>query len=130
MDDLIKEIDSVYVLRELNELLEIIELHKNSNTTLAKALKDAARVISRGLPQRWQWIHVSERFPGKEGKYLIAFEDGDVDIADFAHDLSETDCDAFSEDIGHRPGFYRYDDGWGYYEMPDVAAWMPRPEFP
>lgn len=125
----IDDIDSVNVLQELNELLEIAEQHKNSNPAYIRVLKGAARVISRGLQLRWQWVHVSKRLPIEDGEYLIATKNGLVDCAFFTDDLEEYAKDDFS-DQGHRPGFFKYDTTWGNYEISSVVAWMPKPEFP
>lgn len=75
------------------------------------------------------WIPCSERFPEKDGKYLVTTSYGSIDICNYAHNLYELDRYDFAEykRKKNKTGWYDYDGEWGYCEC-SIIAWMPLPE--
>ena len=77
------------------------------------------------------WINVKDRLPNENGSYLVvykAFQYAFVDVKRFAKDLYSVDEYDFPNE--HRPGWYEYDDEYGYIERNDITHWMPLPNLP
>ena len=74
---------------------------------------DAVKMASDALEQETRWIPVSERLPEQSDNYLVTNDDGDVEMAYFAH----------PKDYAISKGEWR--EIW--YED-NVIAWMPLPE--
>lgn len=80
------------------------------------------------------WIKVSDRLPNEKGKYLCAIrfscdEGFNLEILKFTHDLYSIDDMNFSDKKGV-PGFYYFDEEYGYCHVEDVEYWMPLPMNP
>lgn len=77
------------------------------------------------------WINVKDGLPNENGSYLVvykAFQYALVDVKRFAKDLYSVDEYDFPNE--HRPGWYEYDDEYGYIERNDITHWMPLPNLP
>ena len=78
-----------------------------------------------------EWISVKEKLPDKNGNYLCyikSFYGNIMSIYSFALNLKKVDeYDFYGK---KRCGWYNYDSEYGYYEVGDVAYWMPLPEAP
>lgn len=77
------------------------------------------------------WINVKDGLPNENGSYLVvykAFQYAFVDVKRFAKDLYSVDEYDFPNE--HRPGWYEYDDEYGYIERNDITHWMPLPNLP
>lgn len=77
------------------------------------------------------WTPCSETLPKKDGRYLVTYDRGYVDVLDFALDLNAFDKWDFPEDRGYKnkPGFIYTDEEYGYYDDTDrIAAWTETPE--
>ena len=77
------------------------------------------------------WFSVKENPPQKNGSYLVTVDYGSTlgkscEIARFANILEKIDDFDFYNI--RRPGWYRYDSEYGYYEIDNVIAWMERPK--
>lgn len=68
------------------------------------------------------WIPCNERQPEEDGEYLVTLRwsnyPNSVDTLHFTNDLSYAG--------EKRPGWYEYNSDYGYYEIDNVIAWMPR----
>lgn len=94
------------------------------------------------LPSAQQWIPVTERLPEKNGMYLVCencdHEDGVfryVSIASYAANLNEVDEYDFPGEENKRPGWFRDDSEYGYYEVGTgrlgyITHWRELPEPP
>lgn len=74
-----------------------------------------------------RWISVKDRLPSADGHYLtycISY----CDVVSFSTCLE--DVDDYDFDGKKRPGWFGYDDEYGYYENTGVTHWMPLPELP
>ena len=77
------------------------------------------------------WINVKDRLPNENGSYLVvykAFQYAFVGVRQFAKDLYSIDKHKFPKK--HRPGWYEYDDEYGYNERNNITHWMPLPNLP
>lgn len=77
------------------------------------------------------WINVKDGLPNENGSYLVvykAFQYALVDVKRFAKDLYSVDEYDFPNE--HRPGWYEYDDEYGYIERNGITHWMPLPNLP
>lgn len=83
-------------------------------------------------PIATSWINVKDRFPNKNGSYLVVYNVFQrytlMDVKRFAKDLYSVDKYAFPNE--HRPGWYEYDNEYGYIERNDITHWMPLPKLP
>lgn len=74
-----------------------------------------------------EWIPCKDRLPEKDGRYLVSYHVFDdvylVSIEFFALNMHEVD-----EYFNEVPGWYNYDEVYGYYEKVEVNAWMLLPE--
>lgn len=77
------------------------------------------------------WTACSETLPKKDGRYLVTYVKGYVDVLDFALDLNAFDKWDFPENMGYKnkPGFIEDDSEYGYYDITkEVVAWTEAPE--
>ena len=77
------------------------------------------------------WINVKDGLPNENGSYLVvykAFQYALMSVKKFAKDLYSVDEYDFPNE--HRPGWYEYDDEYGYIERNDITHWMPLPNLP
>ena len=65
--------------------------------------------------------------PKENGRYLVSFEDGSIDILRFAKDLYKIDKYDF-DDCKGKSGWYFYDSEYGYALFKKVVAWMNLPQ--
>ena len=92
-----------------------------------EAMERAVEVVAKAL-EATTWIPCEERMP-ENGTYLCTV-DGWFKyrkILNFAKDLHSVDAYDFINKKGVA-GFYDSDSEYGYFEVPDVIAWMPLPE--
>ena len=83
-----------------------------------------------------KWIPVSERLPDERGRYLVVEqfplceynERRFISICGFAKNLEEVD--EYDFEGLNCPGWYNYDDEFGYFQKSGVTHWMPLPELP
>lgn len=66
-----------------------------------------------------EWIKVKDRLPEKEGRYLICWNDGQVEDKGFSNNLFFWDADCCSSDE-------HFDEA----RMKMVTYWMPLPQPP
>jgi len=99
----------------LDEMLEIIgnaELRAEKYTfSEIDIIREAFNGIKAAL-EKEKWIHVTERLPEKEGKYLVV---KDYKPNDYIIDIAE-----WSNEFEFNNGFYR---------VMKVLAWRPLPEY-
>lgn len=77
------------------------------------------------------WTNVKDELPNENGLYLViykAFEHTFIDVKQFAKDLYSIDKYDFLNK--HRPGWYEYDNEYGYIERNNITHWMPLPNPP
>ena len=82
------------------------------------------------------WIPVSDRLPEKRGRYLVVeqyplseySERRFISICGFALNLEKVD--EYDFEGLDCPGWYGYDDEYGYFRKSGVTHWMPLPEMP
>ena len=101
------------------------ELAKN----FLRTIDDAIALLKE--QEAMSWINVKDGLPNKNGSYLVvykAFQYAFVDVKRFAKDLYSVDEYDFPNE--HRPGWYEYDDEYGYIERNDITHWMPLPNLP
>ena len=78
-----------------------------------------------------EWIPCEERLPSEDGRYLVTIWDSGINdfplirMYSYAKNLKAVDKYDFPKKIN---GWFGYDGEFGYYEVPDVVAWMPLPE--
>lgn len=78
-----------------------------------------------------KWINVNDRLPDEKGSYLVAYKAFQytlIGVKRFAKNLHSVDKYYFPKE--HRPGWYEYDDDYGYFERTDVTHWMQLPDAP
>ena len=91
----------------------------------------AAMIAVDDCPTIGGWISVKDRLPGEDGRYLVYnmfYCNAVVTIASFSTCLENED--EYDFDGEKRPGWFSYDDEYGYYEINGVTHWMPLPEPP
>lgn len=113
LDEAIKAVESELILEKKN--------YENFNSN------DKGKDIE--IERRW--FPIKENPPQKNGSYLVTVDYGPTlgkscEIARFANILEEIDDFDFYN--ARRPGWYRYDSEYGYYEIDNVIAWMERPK--
>jgi len=74
------------------------------------------------------WISVDERLPDRPGEYLTYHPKCGVQVVKFATNLLA--IDEYDLAGKARPGWYDFDNEYGYYEWTDVTHWMPLPKPP
>ena len=77
------------------------------------------------------WINVKDALPNENGLYLViykAFGLTFIDVKRFAKDLYSVDKYDFPNE--HRPGWYEWNDEYGYIERNNIMHWMPLPNLP
>ena len=78
-----------------------------------------------------EWIRCTDRLPPETGRYLVVecfFGRRQIAVGKFVENLHELDEYAFpTED---RPGWYEYDDEYGFYEATRYSHWAMLPEMP
>ena len=82
-------------------------------------------------PTVYGWISVKERLPGEDGRYLVynmSYCNALAFVASFSTCLENVG--EYDFDGEKRPGWFSYDDEYGYYEIDGVTHWMPLPEPP
>ncbi len=84
-----------------------------------KEILEDIRNLPSVSPFPCDWIPVSERLPEKRGDYLVTQK---AVFTDYVY----RNIAVFTDK--KRPGWYKYDSEWGYYEIDGVVAWMPLPE--
>lgn len=85
----------------------------------------------RTLPTVDGWISVKDRLPGEDGRYLVynmSYCNAVALVTSFSTCLENVEDYAFEGE--KRPGWFSYDDEYGYYEIDGVTHWMPLPEPP
>ena len=96
---------------------------------LIAALTASNEVIAKNKPR---WIPVTERLPEGDNRILVCskLRDGQYwqSVCRFANNLHEVDEYDFPNE--RRPGFYYYDDEYGWIEKTGVTHWMPLPQPP
>ncbi len=101
---------------------ECAEQHRQ----LAEWLKELKQ-----LREQTRWIPVSEKPPKDNQRCLISTRGiipakSHCCMATYSTNLYEIDKFIFNNKK-NVPGFYGYDDEYGYYEYDNVDAWMPEP---
>lgn len=71
-----------------------------------------------------KWVPCSEKMPDVEGRYLCT-QDKWVGICKYAKNLRDVCKYEFPK---NKPGWYDFDDEYGYYEVQGVTAWMRKPD--
>ena len=92
-------------------------------------LNDAQKLLKE--QEEKEWISVNDRLPDEKGSYLVAYKAFQytlIGVKRFAKNLYSVDKYYFPKE--HRPGWYEYDDEYGYFERTDVTHWMPLPNLP
>lgn len=77
------------------------------------------------------WIKYKDQMPPDNGRYLVVkkyFGRREVDVSNYAKDLYQIDKFDFYENAG--PGWYEYDDEYGYYQTNFVTHWALLPDLP
>ena len=131
-DGLVKRLRTTYeadvitnhgiLLEAADAIEELSKQHEAQRQNLIALMNDKPR-----------WIPVTERLPEEDGRFLTLYPLKTKPsvwrhkVYGFAKDLVKVDKYEFDE---HKPGFYGYDDEYGYYEDKDVTHWMPLPEAP
>ena len=85
-----------------------------------------------------RWIPVTERLPGKPGRYLVCkrWDYGygtyhSMSVVSFTDNLNKVDNYDFHGKKYKRPGWFDYASEYGHFETgDDIIAWMPLPEPP
>lgn len=100
----------------------------------AKRLKelDQTQSVTQDVTQSAvKWIPVTERLPGKSGKFLVyRHVFGNVTVVSvlgFAPDGAWVNKYDFQ---GKKNVWYDYDSEYGYFQVDSVTHWMPLPEPP
>jgi hypothetical protein len=78
-----------------------------------------------------KWISTKERLPDENGLYLCCIMARGfryMTTCDFALNLEDVDEYDFPGE--KHSGWYKYDSEHGYFEVCDVAYWMPLPDMP
>lgn len=73
--------------------------------------------------QEPKWTPVKEKLPDNDCECWVTNDCGGVFSCNFTTNLYEIDEYDFIDK--KRPGFYKYDSEFGYFEVHDVTAWMP-----
>lgn len=95
----------------------------------ALLVRDALELLKE--QEAMNWINVKDGLPNENGSYLVvykAFQYAFIGVKRFAKDLYSVDEYDFPNE--HRPGWYEYDDEYGYIERNDITHWMPLPNLP
>lgn len=90
-----------------------------------------ARKLIEEAPTVGGWISVTNRLPGVGGRYLVYnvfYGNALAFVAGFSTCLE--DVDDYDFDGEKRPGWFNYDDEYGFYEIDGITHWMPLPEPP
>lgn len=77
------------------------------------------------------WISVKDRLPSEDGRYLVcntSYCNAVALVTSFSTCLENVEDYAFEGE--KRPGWFSYDDEYGYYEIDGITHWMPLPEPP
>lgn len=110
------------VIEELEKVVATLDM--------TPKLYEVYYMIIKALEQEPKWTLASEKLPEKGGRYLVT-RDGivadTVYILSYSKNLYNVDKFEFDDKKGV-PGWYDYDDEWGYISFDDVIAWMPLPE--
>ena len=81
---------------------------------------------------RMEWIKCSDRLPDDTGRYLVVKEYFSccriVSVSSFTQDLYKLNEYAFKDK--HRPGWWEYDEDFGYRELTNVTHWAELPPLP
>lgn len=96
---------------------------------LANTMRDALELLKE--QEEKKWINVNDRLPDEKGSYLVAYKAFQytlIGVKRFAKNLHSVDKYYFPKE--HRPGWYEYDDDYGYFERTDVTHWMQLPDAP
>ena len=121
-DEMIKGI--CFIIEDSKELL--------TSSVVRKAMLELVdRIKTVDAPTVDGWISVKDRLPGVGGCYLVcnAFcGNGLAFVADFSTCLENVDEYNFEGE--KRPGWFKYDDEYGFYEIDGITHWMPLPELP
>lgn len=91
----------------------------------------AAMIAVDDCPTIGGWISVKDRLPSDNGCYLVycmSYRNALAFIAGFSTCLENVDEYNFEGE--KRPGWFNYDDEYGFYEIDGVTHWMPLPEPP
>ena len=82
-------------------------------------------------PTVYRWVSVKDRLPSDDGRYLvcnISYCNASAFVASFSTCLENVG--EYDFDGEKRPGWFSYDDEYGYYEIDGVTHWIPLPELP
>lgn len=77
-----------------------------------------------------KWINYEKERPKKNGEYMVVksfFDHRTIDVVRYAIDLKKVDDYTFTK---HRPGWYEWDDEYGYYEPTNITHWSELPPLP
>ncbi len=77
-----------------------------------------------------KWINYEKERPKKNGEYMVVKSFSGyrkIDVVRYALDLTKVDDYTFTK---HRPGWYEWDDEYGYYERRNITHWSELPPLP
>lgn len=79
-----------------------------------------------------EWNKCTALLPKKDGEYLVVKSIfgmfSIIDVCKFTHSLHKVDKFNFPNE--DRPGWYAYDDEYGYVEWSGITHWVELPELP
>lgn len=117
-------------MKDFNVPIQSLIDHIKTATDVDPWAKEMAEDLLKEQ-EAMSWINVKDGLPNENGSYLVvykAFQYAFVDVKRFAKDLYSVDEYDFPNE--HRPGWYEYDDEYGYIERNDITHWMPLPNLP
>ena len=117
----------------IEELQKDLERSKDFEAFWQHEAEEALKKFQVAIGSKPKWIPVTERLPEEDGKYLTVYKLNTIppipwiEVCWFAKNLRKVDKYEFPK---KKPGFYKNDSEYGYFEVSGITHWMPLSEPP